>query len=194
MKLKQRLFAFQRSGSITLSPRIFWSAFLTKNLPDEKSIHELPPALIATPAPRGARLSAHGNLSKRGRGWSSANVLTAKSSAQRRFTLSNRAAEAIQDELYDLKSSPQGLIRIVGNYGNPLTSNTQKRNEIIAIRGQSQWHHGREPASDVFAILVAQMLWRPFRAPIKCYERAHQWSSRRIREKIWTTNWPTRFV
>jgi len=129
---------------------------LTKNLPDEKSIHELPPALIATPTPRGARLSAHGNLSKRGRGWSSANVLTAKSSAQRRFTLSNRAAEAIQDELYDLKSSPQGLIRIVGNYGNPLTSNTQKRNEIIAIRGQSQWHHGREPASDVFAILVAQ--------------------------------------
>ena len=84
-------------------------------------------------------------------------MLTAKSSAQRRFTLSNRADEAIQDELYDLKSSPQGLIRIVGNHGNALTSNTQKRNEIIvAIRGQSQRHHGREPASDVFAILVAQ--------------------------------------
>ena len=38
MKLKQRLFAFQCLGSITLSPRIFWSAFLTKNFPDEKSI------------------------------------------------------------------------------------------------------------------------------------------------------------
>jgi hypothetical protein len=51
MKLKQRLFAFQRSGCITLSPRIFPSAFLTKDFPDEKRSHELPPAFIATGAP-----------------------------------------------------------------------------------------------------------------------------------------------
>jgi len=51
MKLKQRLFAFQCSGSITLSPRIFWSAFLTKNLPDEKSIPRTSSSAHRDPAP-----------------------------------------------------------------------------------------------------------------------------------------------
>ena len=67
MKLKQRLFAFQCSGSITLSPRIFWSAFSTKDLPDEKSIPRTSSSAHRDPRPRGARLTAHGNVSKRGR-------------------------------------------------------------------------------------------------------------------------------
>ena len=60
MKLKQRLFAFQCSGSITLSPRIFWSAFLTKNFPDEKSIPR-----TSSSAHRD-RLTAHGNVNAQG--------------------------------------------------------------------------------------------------------------------------------
>jgi hypothetical protein len=53
MKLKQRLFAFQCSGFITLSPRIFWSAFLTKNFPDEKSIPRTSSSAHRDPRPLG---------------------------------------------------------------------------------------------------------------------------------------------
>jgi hypothetical protein len=56
MKLKQRLFAFQCSGSITLSPRIFWSAFLTKNFPDEKSIPRTSSSAHRDPRPPGCPL------------------------------------------------------------------------------------------------------------------------------------------
>ena len=58
MKLKQRLFAFQCSGSITLSPRIFWSAFLTKNFPDEKSIPRTFSSAHRDPASPGCPLVA----------------------------------------------------------------------------------------------------------------------------------------
>jgi len=68
MKLKQRLFAFQRSGSITLSPRIFWSAFLTKNFPDEKSIPRTSSSFHRDPGPPGVALIAHRNVSKTGQG------------------------------------------------------------------------------------------------------------------------------
>ena len=56
MKLKQRLFAFQCLGSITLSPRIFWSAFLTKNFPDEKSIPRTSSSAHRDPRPPGCPL------------------------------------------------------------------------------------------------------------------------------------------
>jgi hypothetical protein len=55
------------------------------------------------------------------------------------WMLSNRAAEAIQYELYDLKSSPQGLVTIIDNNKNRVTSNKEVRNAIIAaVRGQTQ--------------------------------------------------------
>jgi Patatin-like phospholipase len=55
------------------------------------------------------------------------------------WMLSNRAAEAIQHELYDLKSSPHGLVPIVDAYNNRLTSNTEMREAIItAVHGQKQ--------------------------------------------------------
>ena len=56
MKLKQRLFAFQCSGSITLSLRIFRSAFLTENFPDEKSIPRTSSSAHRDPRPPGCPL------------------------------------------------------------------------------------------------------------------------------------------
>ena len=55
------------------------------------------------------------------------------------WMLSNRAAEAIQHELDDLKSSPRGLVTIVDEYNNRATSNREVRDAIIAaVRGQTQ--------------------------------------------------------
>jgi hypothetical protein len=55
------------------------------------------------------------------------------------WMLSNRAAEAIQHELYDLKSSPQGLIPIVNKDQNRVTWNKEVRDEIIStLRGPTQ--------------------------------------------------------
>jgi hypothetical protein len=55
------------------------------------------------------------------------------------WMLSNRAAEAIQHELHDLKSSFQGLVPIVDTYKSRLTSNTEVRAAIIAaVRGKTQ--------------------------------------------------------
>ncbi len=54
------------------------------------------------------------------------------------WMLSNRAAEAIQYELYDLKSSRSGPVRILDEFENPVTSNREVRDAIIAaIRGET---------------------------------------------------------
>jgi hypothetical protein len=54
------------------------------------------------------------------------------------WMLSNRAAEAIQLELYDLKSSPNGPVGILDEFDNPITSNKEVRDAIIAtVRGET---------------------------------------------------------
>lgn len=55
------------------------------------------------------------------------------------WMLSNRAAEAIQLELYDSKSSPSGPpVRILDEFDNPVTSNKEVRDAIIAaVRGET---------------------------------------------------------
>jgi len=53
--------------------------------------------------------------------------------------LSNRAAEAIQLELYDEKLATGGQrVRIVDEFGKAVTSNTEVRAAIIAaVRGEA---------------------------------------------------------
>jgi len=55
------------------------------------------------------------------------------------WMLSNRAAEAIQLELYDEKLATGGQrVRIVDEFGKAVTSNTEVRAAIIAaVRGEA---------------------------------------------------------